>query len=513
VNAPTKGVGVQPPRVSGTRLPFLGNGLDIARLVGTGNTKDGILEFFLKCTQEHGPITQLTLGTKEGYFVNDADMVAEISKKTDIFATRLVLGAVSMIFLLKEDGYDKQTHGDDPIEGLVFTNGEKNKLFRTIGLQALSRGATKENLGNIVRKKAGLLRDRWMAADDAALMEGIRADLEAQRFTIDVIGEAAFSHDFKQLATDFKDQDKTADFVNDANAILLGVYAATTTDPLGLWRFFDTRAKSQVQEAFSRLKAFEENIIEKRRTQYNEGIEKSDFLGALLSARDERGNEFDTRVIRWCVHDMFLAGNDTTASTIAAALSLLAFHKDIQQALREEVTLVMKGEIPTEEDLKRMPLLEGVVNETLRLYPAGPFFSRECCKGPEVLKGYTFEKDSAVFMSPYIIQRTETYWTNPEKFDPSRFMPGGSYCTVGGSVPKFAWMPFGAGHRSCIGGSLALLEARTLLATVVQSFQFDLLPASAGPTGINHEDGTLDILYGITLTYPKGLAIRVKKLA
>jgi hypothetical protein len=81
-------------------------------------------------------------------------------------------------------------------------------------------------------------------------------------------------------------------------------------------------------------------------------------------------------------------------------------------------------------------------------------------------------------------------------------------------MPKLAWMPFGAGHRSCIGGSLALSEARTVLATLVQSFQLELALASAGPSGIHNEDGSLDVHYVFTIvTYPKGLTIRVKKLA
>eukprot|EP00959_Pyramimonas_sp_CCMP1952_P240593 5028107-Pyramimonas_sp.AAC.1 len=153
---------------------------------------------------------------------------------------------------------------------------------------------------------------------------------------------------------------------------------------------------------------------------------------------------------------MFIAGNDTTASTIAAAIGLLTFHPDIQRALREEVTSAMQGEIPSAKDITRMPLLDAVVSETLRLYPAAHVFARKCSNGPDVVNGYTIKKDAIVFMSPYLMQRSQL-WTDPERFDPSRFLPGGE----AGSLPRLAWMPFGAGHRSCIGGSLALLETRT----------------------------------------------------
>ena len=89
------------------------------------------------------------------------------------------------------------------------------------------------------------------------------------------------------------------------------------------------------------------------------------------------GKPLPTRDIRWSVHDIFTAGNDTTASTIAAALGVLATHPEIQAALREELGSVLQGRIPRAADLENLPYLDAFVRETLRLYPAAHLFMRE----------------------------------------------------------------------------------------------------------------------------------------
>lgn len=254
--------------------------------------------------------------------------------------------------------------------------------------------------------------------------------------------------------------------------------------------------------------------MEKRRQLQNQGIEYPDFLGALLSFTDENGNSLDDRDIRWCVHDLIAAGNETTATSIAAALALLAASQDIQKALREELVSVLgDGGIPGAADLGHLPLLDAIVHETLRLYPAVSFFVRKCVEGPDVLNGYTIKKGGIVMMSPFAMQRSAEFWTNPEEFRPSRFLPGGEWegAQNGGSVPKMAWIPFGAGQHSCIGGRIALLEASMLLATLVQTFRFRPMPQGFGKSGIN-ADGSLDIKYYIMLELPNGLFVEVERL-
>jgi cytochrome P450 len=147
---------------------------------------------------------------------------------------------------------------------------------------------------------------------------------------------------------------------------------------------------------------------------------------------------------------------------------LLAQHPEVEARLRQEIETVLGSDIPTLDDLPRLPYTGRVFRETLRLYPPAWVIAREAVTayrlGPvEVSPGAT------LFMSPYATQRDPRFWKDPEQFNPDRWL-------AEANRPKFAFYPFGAGTRVCIGEHFAMMEGILLIAVVAQRWRLRLEP-------------------------------------
>ncbi|MDR7040073.1 cytochrome P450 [Methylobacterium sp. BE186] len=195
-----------------------------------------------------------------------------------------------------------------------------------------------------------------------------------------------------------------------------------------------------------------------------------DLLDLLVTARDpETGRSFDQDQLRDQVATMILAGHETTAAALLWASYLLALAPDIQDAVAAEAREAGKGLGSGYE--RRLPLTRAVVDETLRLYPPA-FVLARAARAADTLGGHRIEPGDIVMISPWVLHRHRRLWRDPDIFDPARFLPGAA------PPPRFAYLPFGAGPRVCIGAHFALLEATLALARLVGRFRISL-PAGA----------------------------------
>ncbi|MFB6130295.1 MAG: cytochrome P450 [Salinigranum sp.] len=193
--------------------------------------------------------------------------------------------------------------------------------------------------------------------------------------------------------------------------------------------------------------------------------EPMDLLSILLRARD-RGEQTD-RQLRDELMTMLLAGHDTTALALTYAWRLLADHPEAAARLRAEVDEVLGDRRPTMADLRELTYTERVLLESMRLYPPVYVMFRE----PKVdvkLGGYRVPADSAVMLPQWVIHRSPRYWDDPESFDPDRFSPERS-----ADRPRYAYFPFGAGPRHCIGKQFSVAEAKVIVATVARAYDLD----------------------------------------
>ena len=237
---------------------------------------------------------------------------------------------------------------------------------------------------------------------------------------------------------------------------------------LGFTDKLPTAKYRRFQAARAVLRGAVDHVISERRRRPSED---RDLLSMLMSARDEETGETMTdEQLRVEVTTFLLAGQETTSLALTWTWYLLSQHPEAQRRLEEELDAVLGGGPPEFGDLSNLPYTRMVIDESMRLYPPAWGFSRQALSDDE-LGGFHLPHGWLAFVIPYVLHRLPAYWTDPEAFDPERFLPERS-----ADRPKFAYLPFGAGPRQCIGNHFALVEAQLIVATLAQRYRLHLVP-------------------------------------
>ncbi|WP_051716584.1 cytochrome P450 [Streptomyces sp. NRRL F-5727] len=191
-------------------------------------------------------------------------------------------------------------------------------------------------------------------------------------------------------------------------------------------------------------------------------LDQGDLLSMLMSARDERtGEGMTTEQIHDEVRSMMVAGTETSATVLLWAFQVLAARPDVERRVHAELEEVLEGEPVAYADLPRLPYLGQVVQELLRMFPTGWILTRRATREVD-LGGWRIPAGADVFFSPYALHRDPAVFADPHRFDPDRWLPERA-----ASVPRHAYLPFGAGVRKCIGESLAYAEITLTLASLM----------------------------------------------
>lgn len=256
-----------------------------------------------------------------------------------------------------------------------------------------------------------------------------------------------------------------------------------------------TPGNRRLRRAVARLDRTVRRIIDERRMP-GAGGDRGDVLSMLLTATDAEGRGMSDTLVRDEVMTLLLAGHETTANALSWTLYLLARNPDVRVALEEEVRSAVGRRSPHMDDLDRMPLVEHVVKESMRLYPPAYLVARYTTRDL-TLGSADLPAGTLVFVNIYGMHRSAKYFADPGRFDPSRFAPPHD-----ATIPKGVYLPFGAGPRTCIGSQFAMLEAKLALATLVRSVQLDL-----------RRDGEVRAEALITLRPSGRLAMRVRRAA
>jgi cytochrome P450 len=214
------------------------------------------------------------------------------------------------------------------------------------------------------------------------------------------------------------------------------------------------------------------DAIQTVETVIDRQLEERSAAGALVQTlRDGNGVPMSARLVRDEVMTIFLAGHDTTAAALTWIWLLLGEHDDVAVRMREELSSVLQGRLPDVSDLPKLGYTGSVVKEALRLYPPIGRIGRRPVRDID-LEPPVIRKDTAVFLSPFVTQRDSRWFPDPDLFRPERWSEPAP------DRPRFAWFPFGAGPRSCIGEQFAMMMLTLSIATIAQ--QWRLRPVKQG---------------------------------
>jgi cytochrome P450 len=355
--------------------------------------------------------------------------------------------------------------------GLLNMNGVQHARDRRLMLPLFHKQAIARYRDTMVTLTEAML-NRWSVGQPIDIMR------EMQQLTLAIVGKTLFGIDVYNTPGSLMQLLR--------RWLQLFTAPATNVAPIDLpgmpYRQL-LACSSQLEQALQAL------IVQKRA----EVAESSDVLAMLIQARDEDGAQLSDAELLGHANLLFLAGHETSANALTWTLFLLAQHPNILAELRDELVGVLRGAAPTVEQLAQLPLLDRVVHESLRVLPPAVYGVRYGVT-PFTLGPYELPARSTVIFSPFITHHMPELYAEPDRFVPDR------WCDIAPS--PYAYLPFGAGPRRCIGATFAEMEIKLVLAMVLQYASLALRPRAR-----------IDYQVRITLTPRRGLPMIVRPLS
>ncbi|KAJ4820197.1 Flavonoid 3'-hydroxylase [Rhynchospora pubera] len=253
----------------------------------------------------------------------------------------------------------------------------------------------------------------------------------------------------------------------------------------------------KMKKLHKRYDEFFDSLIEARKTGKNKG-EGKDLLSVLLNFQGEGGDFEEGKLtdtdIKALMLNLFTAGTDTSSSTVEWALAELIRHPDILKKAQEELdSVVGRHRIVTEQDLPNLPIFQAIIKEVFRLHPSTPLSLPRMADNECKINGYLVPKNATLLVNVWAIAKDPTVWKDPLRFDPGRFLPGGTHAHADLKGNDFELIPFGAGRRICAGMSLGLRMVQIMTATLIHGFDWIL------PDGQMADTLDMEEAYGLTL--------------
>jgi cytochrome P450 len=354
----------------------------------------------------------------------------------------------------------------DAIEQVLVTERDrliKDKLTRELSLM-LGNGLLVSE-GTFWRKQRrlaqpGFHRERVAAYGDvmvsyaeraiASWHDGETRDVhkDMMRLTLDVVAKTLFGVEIAEVARKIEHALET---------LMERFSGAGTVIPIALPTPGNFRAKRAIAE----LDEVVYGIIRERRRSGDEG----DLISMLIAATSDEDGAMDDVQLRDEAMTLLLAGHETTALTLGFALHLLARHPHVAEKLATEIEQVLGDRPATAADMPRLRYAEGIVRESMRLYPPAWALGREAI-APCTIGGYPIEKGTQLWVAQWVVHRDARWFPEPEVFRPERWEND-----FAKSLPRQAYFPFGGGPRVCIGNAFAMMEAVLILVTIARRFR------------------------------------------
>ena len=341
-------------------------------------------------------------------------------------------------------------------EGLLSSEGEIWRVHRRTMAPAFDPRSVAAYVPAMAQETA-LFADRWDELPDGAEID-VSADMT--RLTFEIIARTMFSADASEIAA------LLGRALHDSQARAFDFNVLDMLPVVGPVRF--RRRKAVISSIFAPMDGAVRQLIEQR--QAAGGAPAADLLGRMVAAMDEEtGARMTPQEVRDELVTIFIAGHETTAAAMTFIWYTLSQHPAVEARLHAELATVLGGRAPGEADLPKLVYTRQVIDETLRLFPPAPATMTRVALEADEICGVRIPKGGWVMVAPWVTHRHRRLWDDPERFDPERFSPARS-----AGRQRFAFIPFGAGPRVCIGAAFAQAEATLILATLAQRFSLAL---------------------------------------
>ena len=337
-------------------------------------------------------------------------------------------------------------------EGLLTIDGEKHRQQRRAVQPAFHKKQV-EGYASIINQYTQELLKTWYPGDRLDMSRAM------QELTLRIVSKCLFSIDLSsQLGP-----------LSDAFDGVIGSSTSMAEDLLNIRIDNPVTGYGKRMAATRQLDMLIYTLIAQRR---DDDRDYNDVLSMLMSAQS--GEEPDMKLTEKQIHDHILtflaAGHETTAITLVWTFYLLSQYPQVRIKLQDEFRSVLAGREPTIDDLARIPYLDWVLDESMRLYPPAWLQMRFVAKESEI-DGVKLPVGTLLILSQWVMHRLPEIWQDAEVFKPERWDTANEQ-----HIPPGAYFPFGGGPRTCIGMPLAQLEARIILASILQRYTPQPIP-------------------------------------
>jgi cytochrome P450 len=438
VHPPVHGIGLRTPPVVGN-FPF-GVLPEFQR---------DPLKLYVRAMHEHRDIARLRFGPRFSYTLFHPDFIKRVLVDNNKNYQRNKVGNALL----------KQVSG----ENLLTSDGEFWRRQRRLMQPAFHRQRIL-GFGQIMTNSAAQMIERWEQTPETHYIDMAH---EMMQVTLHVVGQSLFSVDLLQDSTGL------GRAIEVASAYFSYRLGRLLTPPL----WIPTRRNREYKTTTAAVLHVVPEMIAARRQSIaahgtaDETGRQYDMLDLLLDVcYEDTGKGMSDEQLATEIRMFVAAGHETTSNSLTWTLYLLSQHPDVEARLHAEIDTVLAGRTPTVDDLPRLVYTKMVIEEAMRLYPAAWAIARQSI-GEDQLGAYRMPANQGLVMPVFAVHRHPDFWVEPERFDPERFTP-----EQAASRHKFAYVPFGAGPRQCIGNTFALTEAQLILAMIAQGYEPRLLP-------------------------------------
>ncbi len=392
-------------------------------------------EYILSIAKQYGNISAINLAGFLCILVNEPEIIK------DIMMTNQKQFVKAHVFRIL-----KKLLGD----GLLTSEGEFHKRQKRLAQPSFFKTRV-NSYGSGMVDYTNKIQNNWKDGDDLDIQ------IEMANVTLGIVAKTLFNTD---VGTDESRE------IGEALTDALGIFDKVIDSPFAdyILKIPFLPITMRFKKALKKLDSIIYRIIDEHRKH---GKDQGDFVSMMMLAKDEEGTGSMTdKQVRDEAMTIFLAGHETTANALCWTLYLLAKNPDKRKKFLAEIDSVLGGREPTVEDVPKLEYALMVFSESLRMYPPVWWTGRENLSEYKI-GDYTFKKGTIFVISQYAMHHDTRFYPDPYVFRPERWLPEESE-----AKPKFAFFPFGAGIRMCIGNQFAEQEAILVLASLSQKWIF-----------------------------------------